>query len=438
MNYRTAMVSTTWALVAGVAFAADWPQFRGPDRTEISKESGLLTKFPTGGPKLLWTFDQAGMGYSGPAIVGQRLYSCGADEDKDKEFVFAIDVVTGKEAWRTPIARALRDPKFNSDWGGGPRCTPTVDGDRLFYLGAQGDLACLETKSGKLIWQKSLIKDFNGRVMKIWGYSESPLVDGDKLVCCPGGEEGTVAAFNKADGTLLWRSKDWTDDASYASIMPATIAGIKQYIVKSDKATAGVSPVDGKVLWKEALGVNGIATIPTAIVSGDTVFTTCSYRQSGGTCGLIKLTKTEDELKPSIVWKDSNLFNHHGGVVLLNGHLYGHSDGDRKNNMKAGWVCIELATGKEVWQSDKQEKGSLTYADGKLFCWGEKKDELVMIDASPKGWTEHGRFTPPKKSPLRKSQGGYWTHPVVANGKLYLRDQELLFCYDVTVDMAEN
>ena len=336
------------------------------------------------------------MGYSGPAIVGGRLYSCGADEDKDKEFVFALDVLTGKEAWRTPITR--RSSQSEIQFRLGRRAALHADGRwRLpVHLGAQGDLACLETKTGKLVWQKSLIKDLNGRVMKIWGYSESPLVDGDKLVCCPGGEEGTVAAFNKADGTVLWRSKDWTDDASYASIMPATIAGVKQYIVKSDKATAGVSPTDGKVLWKEALGVNGIATIPTAIVSGDTVFTTCSYRQAGGTCGLIKLTKTDDELKPSVVWKDSNLFNHHGGVVLLNGHLYGYTDGDRKNNVKAGWVCIDFATGKEVWQSDKQEKGSLTYADGKLFCWGEKKDELVMIDASPKGWTEHGRFTPPK------------------------------------------
>ena len=179
----------------------------------------------------------------------------------------------------------------------------------------------------------------------------------------------------------------------------------KQYIVKSDKFTAGVSATDGQVLWKEALGVNDIATIPTPIVSGDRIFTTCSYRTRGGTCGLIEVTKSGDEFKPSVVWKDSNLFNHHGGVVLIDGYLYGHSDGDRKNNMKAGWVCIDFATGKEVWVSDKQEKGSLTYADGKLFCWGEKKDELVMIDASPKGWTEHGRFTPPKKSPSPESPG---------------------------------
>lgn len=425
------------AFITGVSFAADWPQWRGPDRTSISKEGGVVQSFPEGGPKVLWTFDKAGVGYSGPAIVGNRLYSCGADESRAKEFVFAVDTETGKEVWRTPLKLMHPDPNFKSDmWGGGPRCTPTVDGDRLYVLGAQGDLACLETKTGSLVWQKNVIGDFGGRVMKIWGYSESPLVDGDRLICCPGGENGAVAALNKADGTPIWRSKDLTDDASYGSLVIANFGGIKQYIVKTDKNTAGIAAADGKLLWKDALGTNDIAVIPTPIVSGDTVFTTCGYRSRGGSCGLIQVTSEGGAFTPKVVWKDSNLYNHHGGVVLIDGHLYGHSDGDRRNNQKAGWVCIDLKTGKEAWVSDKLDKGSCVAVGNRLYCWGEKSDTLVLIDASPGGWTERGRFTMPKKSPKKPAQGGFWTHPVVANGKLYVRDQELLFCFDVSADKA--
>jgi outer membrane protein assembly factor BamB len=437
MKLRFTLPATALALALGSVSAADWPQFRGPARTGISKETGLLKSFPEGGPKLLWTFDQGGVGYSGPSIVGERLYCAGADADDDKEFVFCIDVKTGQEVWRTPFPKLSNDTKFMAGWGGVPRGSPTLDGDVLYLLGVKGDLVCCETATGKIRWQKNMVKDFGGRVMMQWGYCESPLVDGDKLICCPGYENGTVAALNKKTGDPIWRSTDLTEDASYASPIAATIAGVKQYVVKSDKHTAGIAAADGKLLWQEELGVNSIATIPTTIVTGDSVFTTCGYRDRGGSCGLIELAAAGDRLKPTIAWKNSNLYNHHGGVVLIDGHLYGHSDGDKKDQ-KAGWMCLELKTGKEIWSSTKLEKGSLTGADGKLFCWGQSKDELVMIDASPNGWNEHGRFTPPKKSPKRKAQGGFWTHPVIANGRLYLRDQDLIFCYDLRSDRAEN
>ena len=178
--------------------------------------------------------------------------------------------------------------------------------------------------------------------------------------------------------------------------------------------------------------------IPTPIVRGDLVFSTCGYRSQGGTCGLVKVTGNGSGLKSSIVWKDSNLFNHHGGVVLIGDHLYGYSDGDKKKEMKAGWVCVDFQIGKVVWHSDKLDKGSVTAADGRLYCWGEKSDTLVLIDASPTGWTERGRFTLPKKSAKKKPSGGFWTHPVLAHGKLYMRDQDLLFCFDVASARAEN
>jgi outer membrane protein assembly factor BamB len=432
MRVRNFVLAAGLVIAAGIVSAADWPQWRGPDRSGVSGETGLLKSIPEGGPKLLWTFEEAGIGYSGPAVVGTRLYSAGADADADKEFVFCIDTSTGKEVWRTPFPKLSDDTKLLTQWGGGPRGTPTIDGDVLYVLGVKGDLVCAELETGKIRWQKNMVKDYGGRVMQQWGWCESPLVDGEKLICCPGYENGTVAALDKKTGEVLWRSRDFTDDASYASPVVATIAGVKQYVVKSDKHLAGVSAADGKLLWKEPIGVNSIAVIPTPIVSGDSVFTTCGYRDRGGSCGLVTIAPADGGFKPSVAWKDANLFNHHGGVLLIGDHLYGYSDGDRRANKKAGWVCIELKSGNEVWQSDKHEKGSLTAADGKLFCWGEKKDEIVVVEASPAGWSELGRFTPHKKSPNRKERGGFWTHPVIAHGKLYLRDQELLFCYDVT------
>lgn len=425
-------------LVAGMSFAADWPQWRGPERSGVSAERGLLPSWPEGGPILIWTFDKAGLGYSGPSIVGQRLYCAGSESDFDKEFVFCLDTTNGRELWRTPIAKESDKTKVLPNWGGGPRGSPTVDGDVLYVIGVNGDLACVETATGKPRWQKNLVKDFGGKVMAMWGWCESPLVDGGTLVCCPGGENGTVAALDKKTGDVLWRSKELLDDASYSSIVPATVGGIKQYVLKTKDHLAGVSANDGKLLWKEALGVNSIAVIPTPIVRGDLVFTTCGYRDRGGTCGLVKLTPNDDAVKSSIAWKDANLFNHHGGVALVGDHLYGYSDGDRKRDMKAGWVSVDFATGKLAWVSDQLDKGSVTAADGRLYCWGEKSDAVVLVDATPEKWTERGRFTLPKKSARKKPQGGYWTHPVIANGKLYMRDQDLLFCFDVAAARAEN
>lgn len=426
------------AFVGSVSPAADWPQWRGPERTGVSAEKGLLQSWPEGGPKLVWTFDNAGLGYSGPSIVGNRLYSAGSESDLDKEFVFCLNATNGKELWRTPIAKESDETKVLIQWGGGPRGSPTVDGDVLYVIGVKGDLACVETATGKLRWQKNLVKDFAGKVMAMWGWCESPLVDDNVLICCPGGEDGTVVALDKKTGELLWRSKALTDDASYASVVVADIGGVKQYVVKTKDNTAGIAAADGRLLWKEAVGVNSIGVIPTPIVRGDSVFSTCGYRDKGGTCGLVRIAGNGGGLKSSIAWKDANLFNHHGGVVLVGDHLYGHSDGDRKKDMKAGWVCVDFKTGAQAWHSDKLDKGSVTAADGRLYCWGEKSDAVVLVDANPAGWTERGRFTLPKKSARKKPQGGYWTHPVIANGKLYLRDQDLLFCFDVAAARAEN
>jgi outer membrane protein assembly factor BamB len=424
------------------ALAADWPQWRGPDRTDVSRETGLLKAWPKGGPPLLWKINNAGIGFSGPAVVGDRLYTMGARDET--EYVLALDVKTGQEVWHAKLG-----PIFTfsgNDWGDGPRATPTVDGTHLYALGGQGELVCLQVKDGKEVWRKNLLKDFGGKVMEYaeplsWGYCESPLMDGDKLVCCPGGPKGTMLALNKQTGAVLWRCTELKGEATDASIMPAEIGGIRQYVQSvyngSGKggAIVGVAARDGKLLWTfPILPVSRYevyAIVPTPIVRGDLIYVTAGYNAG---CDLLKVTKdAAGQFKAENLYSGRSqkvMKNEHGGVVLVGDHVYGYSDG-------RGWVCQEFKTGKEVWNEKNQleGKGSLTCADGHLYLYSDE-GVAALIKASPMGWEESGRFELPEKSKvpeMRKTsrRAGVWTHPVVANGRLYLRDQELLFCYDV-------
>lgn len=398
------------------ARADDWPQWQGPNRDNVSKETGLLRTWPKHGPKLLWKYEQAGAGYSGPAVVGDRLYSLGANDRN--EFVFALNVKDGTRLWSTEVAPALRQDK-----GDGPRGNPTVDGDLLYALGGQGDLVCVETATGKKRWQKSLKKDLGGEMMSGWGYAESPLVDGDKVLCTPGGKQGTLAALDKKTGKVLWRSKGLTDKAAYSSIVVGQVGGVRQYVQLTKDGVVGVAADDGRLLWRYPEPGYRTAVIPTPIFHDGYVFATAGY---GAGCDLIHLVPSGGGAKAEKVYANKNLVNHHGGVVLVGEHLYGYSDG-------RGWVCLDFQTGKVVWDDKKDlGKGSLTCADGQLYCYAEDSGTLALVEASPAGWKENGRFPIPEKSTIRKRGGTkFWTHPVVANGRLYLRDQDLLFCFDV-------
>jgi outer membrane protein assembly factor BamB len=405
-------------------FAADWPQWQGPDRTNVSKETGLLKSWPEGGPKLLWTFDQAGTGYSGPAIVGDRLYTLGGDGKK--EFVFALDLKTQDKVWSTDVGRFF--PHGNGD---GPRGTPTVDGDVLFCLTGHGELLCVETAGGKIRWQKNLKKapkdgGLGGKMASGWGYSESVLVDGDKVVCTPGGEYGALAALDKKTGDVLWRSKELKDPAVYSSIVTADIGGVRQYVQVTGKGVAGVAAADGKLLWHSNQNAHGIS-VTTPLVAGNKVYVTTGYRVG---CGLLDIESTSDGFTAKKVYGERSdetklMVNHHGGVVLVGKHVYGYSDSN-------GWVCQELATGKRVWNYQKGDfgKGSLTCADGRLYCYTENGGKVALVEAAPTNWNPTGQFTIPQRS-RQNRPNKTWTHPVVANGKLYLRDQEYLFCYDI-------
>ncbi len=405
-------------LLAVLAAGADWPQWQGPDRTNVSQETGLLKQWPKGEPKLLWTFEDAGMGYSAPAIVGDRLYTMGARTAKD--WLFALDVKTGQQIWAATIG-----DRFSQNRGDGSRGTPTVDGDLLFALDGQGNLVCVKTKNGEKVWQKNLKSDLGGQMMSSWGYAESPLVDGDVVVCTPGGKEGAIAALDKNTGEVRWRSKGFTDRAGYASLVVSEAGGVRQYVQMTGENVVGVAAKDGKVLWRFARR-SPTAAIPTPICFDNFVYVSSGY---GAGCALLKLGNESGSWKAEEVYANKNMVNHHGGVVHVGGHFYGYSDGK-------GWVCQDAKTGGVVWQEkNRLAKGSLTCAEGRLYCYSQSDGTTVLVEASPAGWKESGRFTIPRQStmprPSSQRANNIWTHPVVANGKLYLRDQDLLFCYDV-------
>jgi hypothetical protein len=412
---------------SGTGVSTDWPQWQGPDRANRSNEKGLLKTWPKDGPKLAWTFTAAGNGYGGPAVVGDRVYLLGTD-DKMIETLFALDAATGKQVWTAPLAKAWN---FNgNNWSLGPNSTPTVDGDLIYCLGTQGIVACIDTK-GKEQWRVDLVKklgaqvtsDGGGPAIFGWGFCWSPLVDGDQLILTPGGANGLFASLDKKTGKLLWQSKDIVADCSYCSPVIAEIGGVRQYVTNTQKGPVAVD-TKGKFLWKaKPKRTYGDMVIPTPVVSGDYVFVTATKANGD----LFKITRKGETFTPKQVWTTKELANFHGGVLLVDKHLYG-------SHEARNWKCLDfLKGGAPAWESPNGALGvgSLTYADDHLFLYAQDTGEVGMIAASPTAYKEEGRFSLPRKSAIRKPGGKHWTHPVVANGHLFIRDQEYLFCYTI-------
>lgn len=398
-------------LLSPAVHGNDWPQWRGPNRDGISQETGLLREWPGGGPQQVWLCRDAGLGYSGMAVVGPTLYTMGAVGDAEQ--LLAINVGDGSIKWSTDIG-----PRLSNGWGDGPRGTPTVDGDHVFAISGKGRLVCALADSGKIVWQVELVGDLGGGVPN-WGYTESPLVDGDRVLCTPGGRKGAVAALNRRDGSVLWRSKDFTEGAQYASVGIAEINGTRQYIQLTMSKLVGLNAATGDVLWTVDWP-GKTAVIPTPVIKDNLVYVTSGY---GVGCMLVSIGPDNQATK---VYDNQLMKNHHGGVVLVGDDVYGHSDG-------AGWLCQNLMDGESVWRERSAlGKGCLTCADGRFYLQDEQRGDVVLIEVSPEGWKEHGRFTLKPQSEQRSSKGKIWTHPTVANGKLYLRDQELLFCFDIS------
>jgi outer membrane protein assembly factor BamB len=409
----------------------DWPQWNGPNRDGISKEKGLLKMWPEKGPALAWTFEKTGTGFSAPAIVGDRVYILGArkDGDKDNEFVIALEASNKgvKELWAVKIG-PVYDFQGNS-WVNGPNTTPAVDGDLLFAVGSQGIIVCVDVKMGKEVWRHDMPKKFGGEVNDVaikgnkmgWGYSGSALVDGDQVICTPGGKNGLLAALNKKTGDLVWQSKDVPEAATYASPIVAEAGGVRQYIAMTQDGAVGIDAAKGGELWryKRAKAYDDIEA-PTPVYSDNHVFIT-GWKDGPD---LIKLDFANKKFTPKKVYATNKLSNEHGGVVLVDGHVYG-------SHLERGWKCLDFKTGEEKWENKDLGFGSLIHADGKLYCFTEEEAEMVLVEANPKEYKEVSSFKLPKRSKNHKSNGKAWTHPVIANGYLYLRDQEFLFCYKV-------
>lgn len=411
-------------LVASVATAVDWPQWRGPDRSAVSVETGLLREWPTAGPARAWLSKEAGRGFGSFAVVGDRVYVLGAlGEGEHVEHVIALDNA-GKKQWTTPIAPAY-DFRGNQ-WSLGPNSTPSVDGRFVYALGSQGVVVCVDD-AGHEKWRKDMVKDLQGSVNPVtgeglgWGYSWSPLVVGDVVVIAPGGDGGLLAALDKKTGALVWRSKAAPDECTYSSPILATFGGVPQVVYAAQKTVYGVALKDGAVLWtyeKKRQAEEIVAATP--VVGDNRVFVTGSMAGSD----MIDVTKTGDKFAARSAWDIKSFANLHGGVVRLGNRLYG-------SHENRGWKAIDFATGAEAWELRKPGYGSIAAADGRLYLVSQDDGTVTLAEPTPTGLTIKGQFALPEQSTQRKPSGKLWTHPVIANGRLYLRDQELLFCYTI-------
>jgi outer membrane protein assembly factor BamB len=399
----------------------DWPSFRGPDRSGVSKETGLLQKWPDGGPPLVWDAKGAGRGYASLAVVGNRIFTLGdapSVADDQDEYLLAFDRESGSPLWKLKTGApwtAGRDPKWQSS-----RSTPTVDGGLIYALTAHGELVCAESISGSERWRKNLKNDFGGNKGDGWGYSESVLIDGDRLICTPGGEKATMVALDKRTGDPIWTaSRPGDRGAGHASIVPSDVGGTRVYVQTTAGGPIGVRADDGKLLWTYDIDKT-TAVIPTPIVRDDLVFFSAGYNRGGA---LLRQVPSEDgEVKIEEVYPlKKELANKHGGVVLVGDYLYG---GKEDQNVI---FCAELMTGDIKWQERGSGQGSagMAAADGCLYIH-YANGLMSLVKASPEKYEELGSVTVPG-SGERPS----WSHPVIAGGRLYLREQDRILCYDI-------
>ncbi|MEI6667297.1 MAG: PQQ-binding-like beta-propeller repeat protein [Acidobacteriota bacterium] len=388
-----------------VGFAQDWPQWRGPDRTGVSAETGLLRQWPGAGPALVWSVSGLGRGYGSMAIRGDVVYLQGTQGDKS--VVFAVKRSNGATIWTSVLGKTL-----DQDKGGGPRGTPTLDGDRLYALSENGDLACLRQGDGGVAWKRNILTDFGGTNPK-WLISESPLVDGDNLIVTPGGRGAGIVALNKLTGKTVWAAAELNDPAAYSSCIVAVVDGVRTIMTITAQAGVGVRASDGKLLWRYARVANKTANVTTPVFLDNAVFYTSAYDTGGA---LLRLKAEAGGVKADEAYFTRDMMNHHGGVVLLKGYLYGFSN--------AVLTCVEFATGKVMWRDRSVGKGTVTAADGLLFLMGEG-NTVGLAQASPEAYQEKGRFS------IADQGWPSWAHLVVAGGKLYVRNQGVLAVYNV-------
>jgi outer membrane protein assembly factor BamB len=395
--------------------AADWPQWRGPQRNAISTEQGLLQQWPSQGPAKLWESKEVGGGYASLVVSEGLLFTIG--QEGKEVLAVALDAVTGKLRWKQTIGNTARTPCS----------TPTVDGNRLYALDPDGNLVCLQTDSGKILWKRTFLGDFQGRMMSGRGYGESPLIDGDRLICTPGGAETMMVALNKQTGEVVWKSKipdlgtAGRDGAGFSSALVTTAAGIRQYVQLVGRGLVGIAAKDGRFLWGYNDISNGTANIPTPVVRGDLVFSANGYN-SGSV--LLKLHPDgKGGIRAEEVYRlnGSQFQNHHGGVILVGDAIFG---GHGSNNGLP--TSLDLETGRRHWKRRGPGVGSaaVVYAGGHLY-FRYQNGVMALVEATTEGYRLKGKFQIPGAG------GDSWAHPVVANGRLYLREKNTLLVYDV-------
>ncbi|MDQ3010769.1 MAG: PQQ-like beta-propeller repeat protein [Acidobacteriota bacterium] len=400
----TALTALTTGAPAPSAIG-DWPQWRGANRDGISKETGFAKQWPAAGPASVWAISDIGEGYGSLAIKGDRIYVQGTRGDAS--VVYSLNRTDGKQVWSTALG-----PKVNEGRGNGPHSTPTLDGDQMVVLTENGDLACLRLRDGSAVWKKNILKDFNSSNPH-WLISESPLVDGNRVIVSPGGKGAGIVALEKMNGNLIWKTADLSDGPAYSSSIAEDVGGVRTVMNFTARGAVGVRANDGKLMWRYDRAANGTANCTTPVFADNKVFFSSAY---GTGAALLNLNAQGGEVKSQEVYFTKDMQNHHGGMVLVNGYLYGFSN--------SILTCLEFATGKKMWAERSVGKGSLTYADGMLFLLGE--DQMVgLAEALPNGYKEKGRF------PITDLGKPSWAHPVVAGGKLYIRNQNTLTCYDV-------
>jgi len=422
-----AVVALLACLVTSTAFptfavAEDWPQWRGPERTNRSAETGLFDSWGEDGPELEWIAEGVGAGYASVSVADGRVFTTGNFENTQS--AVAVDAANGEVIWRTAITDTV--PKHGY---GGSRTTPTVDGDLLYMVSSDGRIVCLRTSDGEEVWSRDF-KNWGGKMMSGWGFSESPLVDGDKVICTPGGREAVMVCLNKQTGETIWESQwpagmekadNLKEGAGYASAVISEGGGIRQYIQLVGQGLIGVRASDGQVLWVYDRVANRVANIPTAIVDGDLVFASSGYNTGSV---LLRLSAAGAEGRVDAVevyWLESrDLQNKHGGMTLVDGYVYcGHGNG-------AGLpICVEMSSGRIAWGPERAEgrgETSLIAADGHVVM-RRQDGTILLVRANPDEFEVVGTMTPA----VQKKES--WAHPVIANGRLYLREQDQLMCY---------
>jgi outer membrane protein assembly factor BamB len=390
----------TFYSIAASTQISEWNQWRGPNRDGKSPETGLLKSWPAEGPPLVWHSAEGGGGYSSFSSAGGRLYTQG--DRGETGLVIALDAASGKRLWATP-----NGPSYNNSYGDGQRGTPTIDGDRLYVLSATGDLACLDTATGRVVWRKDLVREYRGSIPQ-WGYSESPLVAGDRVIVHAGGPKASIVALNKLTGAVLWSSG--SDPAAYSSGVLAQVAGVTQAIYFSDRRTLGVDIRDGRLLWSYDRASNYTANIATPIVSGTRVLVSSGYDTGAALLDLSSSGARE-------VYFTRNMQNHYSSSVLVGETVFGFSD--------SILTAMRFADGVVAWRNRSVGKGSLIYADERLYLYGEDGG-VGLADATPEAYRERGRFRLPGNRPSTWAPS-----PIIADGKLILRSQEHVYAYDV-------